>query len=325
MSLLQLRQVPPDILSDFLDLSCDPWLHPELPFECRREWQQKIRRRRCLDQLSHPRRSEIDAERHQSIQTLPWERIELPQSREHRLDVLFANGWIPVRQVRLRPDQVALPSACQGLREMSIKHLASRAHRKNNHPKRAWRQVRLEIEGLDWCLCGRPRTGISMVAKSWNAARTGFPGLRSQEGLGRSFSRRACPGLRCRDARWWRSRLWRFSLVACPNVLEDRGDEVGILNAGDDGRRTAALGAGLDVNGENALQALHPNLLFADKVVKRVKFAPGHCFLVGLGHRRVGPWVPAAGRALMLRVRASARFVPGVCGSGQTRRGSGWG
>ena len=38
-------------------------------------------------------------------------------------------------------------------------------------------------------------------AKSWNAARTGFPGLRSQGGLRRSFSRRACPGLRCRDAR----------------------------------------------------------------------------------------------------------------------------
>ena len=43
-------------------------------------------------------------------------------------------------------------------------------HRKNNHPKRAWRQVRLETEGLDWRLCGRAQTGISMVAKSWNAA-----------------------------------------------------------------------------------------------------------------------------------------------------------
>ncbi len=42
--------------------------------------------------------------------------------------------------------------------------------RKNNHPKPAWRQVRLEIEGLDWNPCGRARTGISMVAKSWNAA-----------------------------------------------------------------------------------------------------------------------------------------------------------
>ena len=38
--------------------------------------------------------------------------------------------------------------------------------------------------------------------------------------------------------------------------------------------RTAALGAGLNVNGENALQALHPNLLLADKVVKRVKAGP---------------------------------------------------
>ena len=39
-----------------------------------------------------------------------------------------------------------------------------------------------------------------MVAKSWNAARTGFPGLPSQEGIRRSFSRRACAGLMCRDA-----------------------------------------------------------------------------------------------------------------------------
>ena len=57
------------------------------------------------------------------------------------------------------------------------------AHRKNNHPKRAWRQVRLQIEGLDWRLCGRAQTGISMVAKGSNAAPTGFPGLRSQEGI----------------------------------------------------------------------------------------------------------------------------------------------
>ena len=78
--------------------------------------------------------------------------------------------------------------------------LSQVVHRKNNHPKRAWRQVRLEIEGLDWGLCGRAQAGISMVAKSWNAARTGFPGLRSQVGIRRSFSRRACPGLRCRDA-----------------------------------------------------------------------------------------------------------------------------
>ena len=43
----------------------------------------------------------------------------------------------------------------------------------------------MDVEGLDWSLCGHARTGILMVAKSWNAARTGFPGLRSQEGLRR--------------------------------------------------------------------------------------------------------------------------------------------
>ena len=89
------------------------------------------------------------------------------------------------------------------------------------------------------------------------------------------------------SAQWWCSRLWRFGLVSYPNVLEDRGDEVGVLDACDDAQRTAALGAGLDVNGENALQALHLPLLFADKVVKRVKFATIHRFLVGLGHRPV--------------------------------------
>jgi len=34
-------------------------------------------------------------------------------------------------------------------------------------------------------------------------------------------------------APWRRSRLWRLGFVACPNVLEDGGDDVGILDAGD--------------------------------------------------------------------------------------------
>ena len=53
-------------------------------------------------------------------------------------------------------------------------------------------------------------------------------------------------------AQWWCSRLRWFGVVACPNVLENRGDEVGVLDAGDDAQRTAALGAGLDVKGEIA-------------------------------------------------------------------------
>ena len=41
------------------------------------------------------------------------------------------------------------------------------------------------------------------------------------------------------------------------NVLEDRGDDIGIFDAGDDAQFAAALGAGLDVDGEDAFQALH--------------------------------------------------------------------
>ena len=43
------------------------------------------------------------------------------------------------------------------------------------------------------------------------------------------------------DAQWWCSRLCRFGLVACPNVPENRGDDVGVLDAGDDVQRQAAL------------------------------------------------------------------------------------
>ena len=40
-------------------------------------------------------------------------------------------------------------------------------------------------------------------------------------------------------------------------MLEDRGDDIGVLNAGDDWPRAAAPGAGLEVDGEDALQAPH--------------------------------------------------------------------
>ena len=38
-------------------------------------------------------------------------------------------------------------------------------HRKNNQPKRAWRQVRLNVEGLEWSLRVRAQVERSMVAK----------------------------------------------------------------------------------------------------------------------------------------------------------------
>ena len=46
--------------------------------------------------------------------------------------------------------------------------------------------------------------------------------------------------------------------LAYTNVLEDRGDDIRIFDAGDDAQRATALGAGLDVDGEDAFQALHP-------------------------------------------------------------------
>ena len=59
-------------------------------------------------------------------------------------------------------------------------------------------------------------------------------------------------------AQWWCSRLRWFGLVACPNVLENRGDDVGVLDAGDDTQRTAALRASLYIDGETPFQSLHP-------------------------------------------------------------------
>ena len=44
--------------------------------------------------------------------------------------------------------------------------------------------------------------------------------------------------------------------LASTNVLEDRGDDIGIFDAGDDAQFAAAPGAGLD--GEDAFRAPHP-------------------------------------------------------------------
>ena len=54
------------------------------------------------------------------------------------------------------------------------------------------------------------------------------------------------------------SRIGSCGRLASANVLEDRGDDIGIFDAGDDAQFTAAFGAGLDVDGEDAFQAPHP-------------------------------------------------------------------
>ena len=62
-------------------------------------------------------------------------------------------------------------------------------------------------------------------------------------------------GVLCVERR--RSRIGGCGCLAYTNVLEDRGDDIGIFDAGDDAQRATALGAGLDVDGEDAFQALH--------------------------------------------------------------------
>lgn len=48
-------------------------------------------------------------------------------------------------------------------------------------------------------------------------------------------------------------------LVGAPLKMgEDVGDELGVLDAGDDLQRSAAALTGIDVDGEHAFEALHP-------------------------------------------------------------------
>ena len=128
------------------------------------------------------------------------------------------------------------------------------AHRKNNHPKRAFRQVRLDVEGLDLLPV---RTG----------AVRDFDGYQEVERRAHRFSRvalkrghqavvlqtgGACPylvGSGCFARSGGARGCDGFGLVACPNVPENRGDDVGVLDAGDDTQRTAALRASLYIDG----------------------------------------------------------------------------
>ena len=71
----------------------------------------------------------------------------------------------------------------------------------------------------------------------------------------------ACPGLRAAGCSVLSEGALAWVVVAASrsaNVLEDRGDDIGIFDAGDDAQFTAALGAGLDVDGDDAFQAPHP-------------------------------------------------------------------
>ena len=53
------------------------------------------------------------------------------------------------------------------------------------------------------------------------------------------------------------SRIGGCGCLASANVLEDRGDDIEIFDADDDAQFAAALGAGLDVDGEDAFRAPH--------------------------------------------------------------------
>ena len=50
----------------------------------------------------------------------------------------------------------------------------------------------------------------------------------------------------------------RSGLVACPNVLEDLGDDVGIFDTGNHSELAAAFRASLYIDGEYPFQSLHP-------------------------------------------------------------------
>ncbi len=60
------------------------------------------------------------------------------------------------------------------------------------------------------------------------------------------------------DGRWRRSRLCRLGRLSCSNMLEDGGDNVGILDASDHAQLAAAIRAGLDIDREYPFQSLHP-------------------------------------------------------------------
>ena len=82
---------------------------------------------------------------------------------------------------------------------------------------------------------------------------------------------------------------WQLWLLASTNVLEDRGDDIGIFDAGDDAQFAAALGAGLDVDGEDAFRAPHPG--HGGKGLIRLfvaRFAFCHDGLTMLGERAYG-------------------------------------
>ena len=79
--------------------------------------------------------------------------------------------------------------------------------------------------------------------------------------------------------------------LASANVLEDRGDDIGIFDAGDDAQFAAALGACLDVDGEDAFQAPHPG--HGGKGLIRLfvaRFAFWHDGLTMLAIRREYAW-----------------------------------
>ena len=138
------------------------------------------------------------------------------------------------------------------------------ADRTNNRSKRDRCEVRL----IDGALGGslqrsvEPVEDVAVDAGDGKVARNGgyLCSGRSMASGGRfygSLSWYSRGGVLCVERRC--SRNGSCGCLAYTNVLEDRGDDIGIFDAGDDAQFAAALGAGLDVDGEDAFQALHPS------------------------------------------------------------------
>ena len=78
----------------------------KLPFQRRRQRQQKTRRRRCLDDLAHALWSEVDAEVHQDPDAFP-RNTQLREKRKNRLDVVLVRGPVAGGEDRRGPNHVA--------------------------------------------------------------------------------------------------------------------------------------------------------------------------------------------------------------------------
>ena len=104
-------QRPLDVLSDLVHLARHSGLESRLSFQRRCQRQQKMGRRRCLDELAHALRSKSDGELQQDHDGLPGDKTQLREQRKNRLDIRLACGPRGAAcEDRPGPDYAALKS-----------------------------------------------------------------------------------------------------------------------------------------------------------------------------------------------------------------------